>query len=88
MSIFLILLTSWTVGIIISIVVLYTYASLGNDILGDTITFRKEALLQHDLQVANYAIKEFMSTRSEVVHKRKQEIIDEQKRYIAQLNDV
>lgn len=85
MSIFLILLSSWTIGIIISVLVLFTYSSLGNEILADTITFRKEALIDHDLQVANYAIKEFMHTRAEVVHKRKQQVNDQQKEYIAQI---
>lgn len=86
MSIFLILLSSWTIGIIISILVLFTYASLGNELLADTVTFKKEALIDHDVQVAAYAIKEFMHTRAEAIHKRKQEVSQQQKDYIAQIN--
>lgn len=73
-----VLFSSWSLGVILSIVVMMLYFSN----LPPSFTFDEEELKDHNQLVAYKLLNEFLIHRSEYVQKRRSEITIEQQRYL------
>lgn len=80
MNSFLIVFSSWILGIVVSVVVLYLFLYNGDE---EQFIFSKKQLDAHDEKVVLENIAKFIEIRALVVAKRKHEITLQQRKLLA-----
>lgn len=85
MTTLLLILSSWTITILISIVLLYMF--FRNDTNSELECFNQEELNSHNKQVASDNITYFLEMRRKLVAERRQQITKEQQAYLSEFQN-